>query len=291
MSQTIPTIVLGGTGYVAGELLRLIATHPQLQLTAIERALATQYRYSLGFERRRTQDPLVEFLEHDKQGHCEYFASAMVLLARSRNIPARLVGGYRVTEYSQLGEYYLVRERNAHTWVEAWVPDKGWTTFDPTPAAELALAMRTATPWPSAAVDLLRSWWAAALRWLDQRTILELAAALLALVAVGVAVRLARFLRDRAGSGTSPDELPLELFLRLSDQLARHGLVRAEHEPIELLAERVQGSDLSSEVRDGVVEVLSGYAALRYGGLGDVARLESDADGLVRRMRRSSEQG
>ena len=73
----------------------------------------------------------MDFLLYNGTGHCEFFASAMVLLSRARGIPARLVGGYRVAEFSELGDYYIVRERNAHTWVEAWVPAASPRTTNP----------------------------------------------------------------------------------------------------------------------------------------------------------------
>src|SRR5262245_14858520 len=63
------------------------------------------------------------------------FASAMVLLARTRGIPARVVGGYRVTEVNPLSGRAIVRDRDAHAWVEAWL-DGEWRGWDPTPTSE-----------------------------------------------------------------------------------------------------------------------------------------------------------
>jgi transglutaminase-like putative cysteine protease len=285
----VPPNLQRSIGAVAERFTRSVAGDPVAELAAIERALTTEYRYALEFERSDRADPIVDFLERGRTGHCEYFASAMVLLARSRGIPARLVSGYRVTEYSELGDYYIVRDRNAHAWVEAWLPNQGWTTFDPTPSADLALAMRTKTPWAAAVADLVRSWWAVVLRWLDQRTILELAGVLFALIAVGVVLRLARHLRERssAHAGGRGDPPP-ELFDRLCDALAAHGLVRAEHETVELLAERVRESGLPPKLRTGVSAALSRYAALRYGGIGDEAELASEAARLVGALGRAT---
>ena len=80
-------------------------------------------------------DPVLHFLTATRKGHCEYFASAMVLLLRSLQIPSRVVGGYAGGEWNELGRYFLVRQSDAHTWVEAWIEGRGWVTFDPTPAA------------------------------------------------------------------------------------------------------------------------------------------------------------
>ena len=80
-----------------------------------------------------TGEPVLYFLSTSKKGHCEYFASAMALLLRANGIPARVVGGYLEGEWNELGQYYLVRQSDAHTWVEAWIEERGWVTFDPTP--------------------------------------------------------------------------------------------------------------------------------------------------------------
>src|SRR5439155_22606419 len=66
-------------------------------------------------------------------GHCEYFASAMVIGLRIRGVPARVVGGYLGADRSTFGKEFVVSEARAHMWVEAHVPGSGWTTFDPTP--------------------------------------------------------------------------------------------------------------------------------------------------------------
>jgi protein-glutamine gamma-glutamyltransferase len=80
------------------------------------------------------RDPVANFLFVRKQGHCEYFASSMVIMLRTLGIPARIVNGFRGGEFNDLTGSYLVRARDAHSWVEAYIPGYGWTTFDPTPA-------------------------------------------------------------------------------------------------------------------------------------------------------------
>jgi transglutaminase-like putative cysteine protease len=101
----------------------------------IEQHLATAYGYTLDFVGRRSEgDPISEFLFRYRSGHCEYFASAMVLMLRSLDVPARFVTGFLGSEPSALG-YHIVRQSNAHAWVEAWIPGRGWQVFDPTPPA------------------------------------------------------------------------------------------------------------------------------------------------------------
>ncbi|MGI9553756.1 MAG: transglutaminaseTgpA domain-containing protein [Thermodesulfobacteriota bacterium] len=78
--------------------------------------------------------PLDQFLFENKEGHCEYFASSMVVLLREMGIPTRLVTGFLGGEFNYIGEYFLVRESDAHAWVEVYFPEYGWISFDPTPS-------------------------------------------------------------------------------------------------------------------------------------------------------------
>jgi hypothetical protein len=81
-----------------------------------------EYTYTTDFsnvKRDPTLDPLEDFLVNHKTGHCEYFAGALCLMLRSQGIPARIVVGYRPDEFNPLGNYYQVRQRDAHAWVEA----------------------------------------------------------------------------------------------------------------------------------------------------------------------------
>jgi len=93
-----------------------------------------QYRYSLqGLP--VTKNPLENFLFTSKYGNCEYFASALSVMLRIAGVPSRMVGGYRGGYYNEVGGYYLVPQKNAHIWVEAFIPQKGWVRVDPTPAS------------------------------------------------------------------------------------------------------------------------------------------------------------
>jgi transglutaminase-like putative cysteine protease len=100
---------------------------------AIERYLKTHYGYTLQLPRSAVADPLANFLFERKQGHCEYFASSMAVMLRTLQIPARVVNGFRSDEFNDLTGNYVIRAKNAHSWVEAYFPGYGWVTFDPTP--------------------------------------------------------------------------------------------------------------------------------------------------------------
>ncbi len=103
------------------------------RIDLLEQHLLTQYSYTLDYLGRDGESPLEDFLFEYKSGHCELFASAMVLMLRSQGIPARLVTGYLGAELNPLEDYFVVRQQNAHAWVEAYTPTRGWRVYDPTP--------------------------------------------------------------------------------------------------------------------------------------------------------------
>lgn len=106
-------------------------TDPAEKIRAIGAGLARGYSYSTYSDGRRTG--LDDFLFTVKRGNCEYFATAGALLLRHAGVPARLISGFHAASWNEYGRFYDVRQSDAHAWVEAFVPGRGWTTFDPTP--------------------------------------------------------------------------------------------------------------------------------------------------------------
>ena len=125
--------------------------------TAIENNLMTHFVYTLELPRAPVKDPIANFLFERKQGHCEYFASAMAIMLRTLGIPSRVVNGFRSDEFNDLTGNYVIRAKNAHSWVEAYFPGYGWQTFDPTPAG----ASGTPQGWQRLAlyIDAMSSFW------------------------------------------------------------------------------------------------------------------------------------
>jgi transglutaminase-like putative cysteine protease len=110
---------------------------------AIEAYLQTEYPYSLNMK-ASGPDPLADFLFNVKTGHCEYFATAMVILLRTQGIASRVVNGFTAGEYNDAAGAYTVRQFNAHSWVEVYFPEtRAWVTFDPTPPAGRTEPVRT----------------------------------------------------------------------------------------------------------------------------------------------------
>jgi protein-glutamine gamma-glutamyltransferase len=106
---------------------------PLRRARSVEKYLRTHYGYTLELPRKEPDDPLAFFLFHRLKGHCEYFASAMAVMLRTLGIPSRVVTGFQSGVYNPISGSQLVRSSDAHSWVEAWLPDRGWATFDPTP--------------------------------------------------------------------------------------------------------------------------------------------------------------
>jgi transglutaminase-like putative cysteine protease len=99
--------------------------------------LSREYRYSLVRERRTSLDPVEEFLFVSRTGNCEYFAAALAVMLRSLGIPARVINGFQRGDWNPYGRYFMVRFRDAHSWVEAYVGGPGWMTLDPSPRGEV----------------------------------------------------------------------------------------------------------------------------------------------------------
>jgi transglutaminase-like putative cysteine protease len=83
------------------------------------------------------QDPIAQFLFDARRGHCEYFASALAAMCNCIGVPARLVNGYVANELGADAGVYIVRESDAHAWVEVQVSPWRWRAFDPTPPSAL----------------------------------------------------------------------------------------------------------------------------------------------------------
>jgi len=85
-------------------------------------------------DRGNSHSPVQVFLQGGLAGHCEYFASSMVLLARALDIPARLVNGFAGGHYNPAGQFLEFAGSDAHAWVEIHYAKAGWVRYDPTPA-------------------------------------------------------------------------------------------------------------------------------------------------------------
>ncbi len=125
LDRRIPELARQATKY---------AKTPFDKALAIENFLRNRYTYTLNLTGKPGDDPLAHFLFETRGGHCEYFASSMVIMLRTLGIPSREVNGFLPGEYNDLGGDYIVRASDAHSWVEVYFPGMDWQVFDPTPA-------------------------------------------------------------------------------------------------------------------------------------------------------------
>jgi transglutaminase-like putative cysteine protease len=278
----VPTEIAPALAPMAARWVEGAAT-PRAKLDAIKRELG-RFEYSLSVPRNERLDPVVDFVTLHRAGHCELFASAMVLLARTQGIPARVVGGYHVSEVNPITGQLVVRERNAHAWVEAWI-DGAWRGWDPTPASE-TFSRRGST------LEYLGDVFAGSI----DRAAITLAqlgplgvAAILASVlglyfASGAAVRsIQRRLRARSAHALTRTPSPLPCFESLAGALAGAGLERAASEPLEIFARRI--AKLDAPWAAAAAQALLDYAGLRYGDVGDARAIERALERAARAVR------
>lgn len=111
------------------------ATNRYDKARAIERYLQENFGYTLDLKAGGSE-PLADFLFNVREGHCEYFASAMAVMLRTQGIATRIATGFQSGEYNETADVYIVRQKHAHAWVEVYFPrENAWIAFDPTPAA------------------------------------------------------------------------------------------------------------------------------------------------------------
>jgi protein-glutamine gamma-glutamyltransferase len=122
----------------------------------LEEHLATSndFEYSLmpAVKYNKLIDPIEDFVVNHRTGHCQYFASALAIMARTLNLPSRIVLGFHPAEYNDVGHFLTVRQRHAHAWVEVyfdrsefegsaiklpdWIEGGVWLRFDPSPSGD-----------------------------------------------------------------------------------------------------------------------------------------------------------
>ncbi|MEY4918706.1 MAG: hypothetical protein RL616_2619, partial [Verrucomicrobiota bacterium] len=139
---TVPTNEIPALQSALAEIDFTNAASHEQKLLALEKFFFDKFTYSTwqGFDKKATADitPLTKFLTTSRSGHCEYFASATVLMLRQMGIPARYAVGYSVHEAH--GSGYVVRERDAHAWCLVWnEATHCWEDFDTTPPSWVAI--------------------------------------------------------------------------------------------------------------------------------------------------------
>ncbi|MGO9931499.1 MAG: DUF3488 and DUF4129 domain-containing transglutaminase family protein [Steroidobacteraceae bacterium] len=238
-------------------------------------------------------NPVDEFLFDTKRGFCEHYASAFAALARAAGIPARVVTGYQGGTLNPFGDYWILRQSDAHAWDEVWIGGRGWVRVDPTSAiapqrveggltdaadADEALASRWRqnSGWFAGArlrLDFLRELWRERILDFDQdsqRKLLEMlnipepdGQKLVLILAAAMALVLCWLTwQVRRELDPQPKDSAVRAFRRLCVKLAAAGLPRLAHEGAEAYAARVarQRPDLAY----AVTALCRQYSSLRY---------------------------
>jgi len=125
---------------------------------SVKRYLLSNLEYTRTLEKGSSGFPLDEFLFENRAGHCEYFATAFVVLLRQAGVAARVVNGFLGGEWNEHGQFFLIRESDAHSWTEVYFPAHGWVVFDATPEGVDEL-QRSSLYFISSYVDYLKFKW------------------------------------------------------------------------------------------------------------------------------------
>jgi hypothetical protein len=241
---------------------------------------------------RFTTSPLRTFLLEDRQGHCEYFASAFVLLLRSRGVPARVVGGFQGGAWN--GDVVVFQERHAHAWVEWWDDAAGWIVDDATP---LAAAAREDLAGIDSFIERFRHFWddrvldyslqdqsdalsqaRRSLRRMELPSGTTLLGLAIPVVLASALLAVSRMRRRRRAHAHPLAEAIVEAVARAT---------RAPVEPSSTLREAVARVDHEGPLRDALVVALGVYERERFGGTRASAMDRQDAMLALRRAARA----
>lgn len=228
--------------YVPTEYLPVLSTFEEVtdETNPLKKvhAIFRDFRYSLYQDIAPNDEPIVDFLTRTRAGHCEYFASATVLLLRQFGVPARYVVGYSVQEYNDTIDMYVVRERHAHAWAIAWI-DGAWQVVDTTPQlwveaeARQAGFMRPLQDLLANTAFVIQVWWSKQ-KLEDYERELYILGAILALVLIWrIATSEQVMLKDEEDDDITSnfDRQGLDSpFYRIEEELSRLGLDRQRGE-------------------------------------------------------------
>ena len=239
---------------------------PAQQVARLQEWLADRFRYTVyrGDIARGSNSALSHFLLKERAGHCEYFASATVLLLRRAGIPARYATGYALHEWNDLEGAYVGRLRDAHAWALAW-QDGAWRALDTTPENWLESESDQITVWRRIAdFGAWANYRFARLREGEGGTgwVLGLGAILAAWLAWRIGLRRQRVLqREQAprGARVSGQDSP---WYAVEARLEKLGITRHAAETPHQYADRIAASE--PRLAGGLGELVAMHYRYRY---------------------------
>ena len=258
--------------------LRLAEQTPEQAVKTLGRFFASKFSYRTWQEppswRRTNETALTRFLLRSRSGHCEYFATAGVLLLRRAGIPARYAVGWAVHEGA--GKEYVVRQRDAHAWCLVWDRNSAtWRDVDFTPGSWVQAESQRAT-----ALQFLSDAWSrlsfefSKFRWGQshlRQYFLWALAPVLALLLYQILFRTRRRRQGRAGAATAaPRDWPgLDSeFYQLEQRLARRGLTREAGEPLSDWLQRLRRDPALADLQAALQQLLLLHYRYRFDPLG-----------------------
>ena len=258
---------------------------------------------------RLGENSVDDFLFDARRGFCGHYASAFAVMMRAAGIPARVVTGYLGGMVNPYSDYWIVRQSDAHAWVEIWIEGSGWLRIDPTAAiastrveqqgaevnvnALLGIDLHLHGSWLAnigLRVDALRQIWRKRILQFDQsaqQSLLQQLSvplpdtgkfALLLALCVGSAFAWMSW-QVRRDHGAPSRDLVVRSFDRLCERLGKVGFKREPHEGAEAFAERV--ARIRPDLGAGLRALMREYSGVRYGDSMDRAAIKR----LVHAMR------
>ncbi|WP_432720055.1 DUF3488 and transglutaminase-like domain-containing protein [Jeongeupia wiesaeckerbachi] len=262
--------------------------------TGLQWLRAGHFSYSLNPPLLPGPDPVDGLLFDTREGFCEHYAGAFVFLMRAAGVPARVVGGYLGGERNAGGDYWLIRQADAHAWTEVWLDGRGWQRIDPTAviapnrinqglaqsvtdAARLPAVLRSEAPWLK---GLRQHWDASVFQWnrwvigydaqrqmqlLNRLGIDALASAAFIgwFAALALALLLGYALAQRWRSRPPPRDAAMRSWLQLIAKLERAGVAAHPSEAPTPLIERA--ARVLPAHREALTAIAQSYLAARYG--------------------------
>jgi len=234
--------------------LGLAQMNDRQKIRAVSRFFQDNFTYSLNspivFGLGNMKTPLARFLNETRSGHCEYFATATVLLLRQAGLNARYITGYAVPESARHGDTYLVRERHGHAWALVYHSDtKTWEQIDNTPSSWAGEA-EASTPWWQSISDFLSNLYFQFSKWRwGKASISRFAQWALGPLILYLVWRIlsTRRRQQNAGGALAGAAQPIwpgldsELYL-INRRLAGVHLARQPNEPLSLWQQRVEAA-------------------------------------------------
>ena len=284
----VPPEVSGETSRVANEVCGTLSTTSD-KIAAVSRYFQGEYTYSLNPKRSpRRVDPLVHFLRTKHDAHCEYFASASVLVLRSAGVPTRYVTGYIADEYDQDELWWVARNSDAHAWAEAyddatrtWVPvestpGRTYLTVDPNVESDQTSGLFDVFGNDDAEDDdsfLSRTiGWIMSIRATEPLMII-FRIAQLPLFCVLAFLLWSRYLKPSEHVSDSVDQRSRRMLSKVDRRLRKYSLVRAPGETLYQFANRIDAlrsdQDAPAEARERLASFAlwyREYAKARYQG-------------------------